>query len=114
VVWRGRDRGGMHLVVVQTAGDSAAPDRAEIFRLAVLSSAGPDDGLEHVFAEPTEDGVAAVFFLVADSVEAAELHAWLVCQRAAPIGADGYVITKCESDLITAIEEARLHLPPDG
>jgi hypothetical protein len=112
VVWRGHDRGGMHLVFVRAVGHSAEPDRAEIFRLAALSSAGPDEDLVHIFAEPTEDGVAAIFFLVADSVEGAELHAWLVCQRAAPI-ADGYVITKCESDLITAIEEARLHLPPE-
>ena len=104
----------MHLVFVRAVGHCAAPDRAEIFRRATLSSAGPDDGLVHIFAEATEDGVAAVFFLLADSIEAAELHAWLICQRAVPIGADGYVITKCESDLITVIEEARLRLPPDG
>jgi hypothetical protein len=104
----------MHLVVVRAAGHCAAPDRAESFRLAVLSSAGPDDGLVHVFAEPTEDGVAAIFFLLADSIEAAELYAWLICQRAVPVGAGGYVITQCESDLISAIEEARLRLPPDG
>lgn len=114
----GCDRRGMHLVLVRAVGplaarDQVAPDRAETFRLAVLSSAGADDGLVHVFAEPTENGLTAIFFLFADSVEAAELHAWLICQRAMPAGADGYVITKCEADLIAPIEEAKLHLPPD-
>jgi hypothetical protein len=103
----------MHLVLVRAVGSCAAPDRAGNFRLAVVAAAGRDEGLVHVFAEPTDDGVAAIFFLLAHSIEAAELQAWLICQRAVPAGPGGYVITKCESELITPIEEARLQLSPD-
>jgi hypothetical protein len=102
----------MYLIVVRAAGpDCRTPSQAEAFRSAVLACAGPEDRLQHTFAETDRDGIAAVLFMVAGCVEAAEHNALRLCERAIAAGRAslaGLVLGSCQASLVPAVEEVRI------
>lgn len=101
----------MYLVVVRAAALRAlAPDTAAAFRRAVLGSASSPDGLAHVYAVQAPDGVSAVLFMLAPTLEQAEARARSLCFAAALRA--GLVLERCEVDLSLPLEEARLHFRP--
>ena len=118
----------MYLIVVRAAGPGGrTPNQAEAFRSAVLACAEPENRLQHVFAETDQDGIAAVLFMTAASVEAAERAARRLCERAiagagaggnagggAGGGPAGLVLGSCQASLVPAVEEMRIRRCADS
>lgn len=106
----GCDGEPMYLVLVRAPGlRTVACDAAEAFREAVLSTASSSDGLAHIYAARVENGVEAVLFVLAPTLEQAEESARRVCLEACD--RTGLILERCDVDLILVLEEATWDFP---
>jgi hypothetical protein len=65
--------------------------------------AGPQDGLEHVYAQPSGPGVGVVLFLIAPGQRAAEATARSLFNRSCEAGLSGYRLVRCRAELLPGL-----------
>ena len=75
---------------------AAAPAAARRVAAILLTAAHPDDGLEHVYAQPSSSGIDVIAFLVAPAPSCAEAATRALVARAERAALSGYHVVRCQ------------------
>ncbi|MEU5161184.1 hypothetical protein AB0G74_16465 [Streptomyces sp. NPDC020875] len=94
--------------------DAVLPGHADQL---ITDCADSDDGLEHIVVHPqAADGTLVGLFMLASTVEEAELRAARVCRRALETQPEleGFALLGCGVRLVPGLHDQLLHEDPDG
>ncbi len=79
-------------------GDACPPSEARRVANLLRAVAEPRDGLEHIYAQPSDTGAGLVLFLLADSRDSAVETTRALYRRASRAGLTGYRLGPCHAD----------------
>lgn len=99
----------MYFIVARLSGHvPATQEESSALRQKIILTAGPEDGVQHVYARPGKSGMDLVLFVVGATVEAAEADARRMLDAALEATALPFEVRSCGVDLVIPAAEALL------